>query len=166
MNPWRGTGPELAIAGAAYVAVAVAGFLVAGAAGVAVVSVAAATLALAATRLLVPQHTAEESRTLRDKPAAQSISSYSRRRFVVANASETAGFYESELRPVLEHILAARLAERHQMNLYTDPASAEARLGPDLWFWIDPAQATGRARRQRGIPPRTLARLIDRLERL
>jgi len=45
---------------------------------------------------------------------------------------------------VLEHLLAARLAERHGVNLYQDPAAARAVLcrdsrGAELWAWIDPA---------------------------
>ena len=48
---------------------------------------------------------------------------------------------------------------------------AAAHATPDLWPWIDPATRAGdlRARRRgerRGIPRRTLARLIDRLEKL
>jgi len=92
------------------------------------------------------------------------------------------GFYNSELRPVLEHLLAARLAarlaERHGVHLYQDPEAARKLLcrsprDADLWPWIDPAPQTTRpktsvrdAAEQRGIPRRTLARLIDRLEQL
>lgn len=166
MNPWRGAGGELGIAAATYGVIAVAAYLVAGPEGLAVVTVVTAAIALAAARLLLPTHKLETTRTLRDKPTAQSISGYSRRRFVVAHASETSGFYEGEMRPVLEHILAARLAERHDTNLYTDPDAAREALGESLWYWVDPDQSTERAKRQRGIPPRTLARLIDRLERL
>jgi hypothetical protein len=166
VNPWRGTAPELAIAGIAYVAIALAGYLVAGPAGLGVVTVVAAAVALAAQRMLLPVPRAEAVRTLKDKPTAQSISGYSRRRFVIRWSSETSGFYESELRPALEHILAARLAERHSANMYADPEAARAIIGDPLWYWIDPDLAETRLKRTKGIPPRTLARLIDRLERL
>ncbi len=85
----------------------------------------------------------------------------------------------------LEHLLAARLAERHGVSLYLDPDGARRLLcgndngrDADLWYWIDPAREAARAQaraygaadggtdRQPGIPPRTLARLIDRLEKL
>jgi hypothetical protein len=76
---------------------------------------------------------------------------------------------------VLEHLLAARLAERHGVHLYQDPDAARRLLcrhprDADLWPWIDPqtrpeTSARG-ATSERGIPRRTLARLIDRLERL
>ena len=166
MNPWRGAGPELGIAAATYAAAAVAGYLVAGPAGLAVVTIVAVAIGLVATRMLLPTHRPETARTMRDKPTAQSISGYSQRRFVVAHASETGGFYEAELQPVLEHILAARLAERHETNLYANPDAARAILGDTLWYWVDPDKSTERQKHQRGIPPRTLARLIDRLERL
>jgi hypothetical protein len=76
---------------------------------------------------------------------------------------------------VLEHLLAARLAERHSVHLYQDPDAARAVLcrdsrDADLWDWVDPATRPATAPRggseQPGIPRRTLARLIDRLEKL
>ena len=97
---------------------------------------------------------------------------------MVRTATDSLGFYQGELRPVLEHLLAARLAERHGVNLYTDPEAARRLLcrhprDADLWPWIDPDPKTARpdtsargAAEQRGIPRRTLGRLIDRLERL
>jgi hypothetical protein len=88
------------------------------------------------------------------------------------------GFYDGELRPVLEHLLAARLAERHGVHLYQDPEAARKLLcrnprDADLWAWIDPDRNSTRpttpardAPERRGIPRRTLGRLIDRLEKL
>jgi hypothetical protein len=166
VNPWRGAAPELAIAAASFVAIALAGYLVAGPAGLGIVTIITAAVALAAQRLLLPIPKAGAGRTLKDKPVAQSISGYSRRRFIIQHSSETSAFYESELRPALEHILAARLSERRNIHLYADPTAAQAALGDRLWYWVDPEQAEMRLKRQRGIPPRTLARLIDRLERL
>jgi hypothetical protein len=82
--------------------------------------------------------------------------------------------YESDLRPVLEHVLAARLAEHHAVNLYTEPQAARkafcrTRADARLWRWIDPEQALNadeRALQQNGISGRTLSRLITRLEQL
>jgi hypothetical protein len=85
---------------------------------------------------------------------------------------------------VLEHLLAARLAERHGVHLYQDPDAARRLLcrrpgDADLWEWIEPAPEVSKppegarpetraskASTEPGIPRRTLARLIDRLERL
>jgi hypothetical protein len=93
----------------------------------------------------------------------------------VQTAMTSRGFYDTELRPVLEHLLAARLAERHGVHLYQDPAAARRLLcrnprDADLWPWIDPGTRPETAARnsteRRGIPRPTLARLIDRLEKL
>jgi hypothetical protein len=132
-------------------------------------------------RYLLPTPTPDAARKAREKPQARLLSGYSHRRFVVHSSIASRGFYQGELRPVLEHLLAARLAERHGVHLYQDPDAARRLLcrrprDADLWPWIKPdPEAPGGSRPQtraskasteRGIPRRTLARLIDRLERL
>jgi hypothetical protein len=177
VSPWRGTTPELLIAATGVLAVAVAGYAMAGWAGLSVVAVATAATAMAALRVLLPQATPDRARTARKKAQARMLSGYSHRRFVVQTSTDSLGFYQSELRPVLEHLLAARLAERHGVNLYQDPEAARRLLcrsprDTGLWPWIDPDQrptrpnTSGRDAEQRGIPRRTLARLIDQLEKL
>jgi hypothetical protein len=79
--------------------------------------------------------------------------------------------YELELRPTLQHLLAARLADRHGVSLYADPDTARRLLLPaardaELWRWLDPDRPAPPERDRSGIPPRTLAAIIDRLERL
>ena len=150
----------------------------AGWAGLSVVAVVTAAAAMVVLRALLPQLTPDETKMAREKPTARTLSGYSHRRFVVQTAMTSHGFYDSELRPVLEHLLAARLAERHGVHLYQDPDAARKLLcrsprDADLWPWIDPDLKTTRpktsvrdAGEQRGIPRRTLARLIDRLEQL
>jgi len=170
VSPWRGTRPELVIAGVLAAAAAVAGYLMAGWTGLSVVAIALLVL-----RALLPQLTPDQSRKAREKPTARTLSGYSHRRFVVRTASSSLAFYNGELRPVLEHLLAARLTERHGVNLYQDPAAARGLLcrsprDAGLWAWIDPAgrpkePARGHSE-QPGIPRRTLAHLIDRLEQL
>ncbi len=172
-SPWRNAGPEVVIAELTVIATAVAGYAVAGWAGLAVVAVAAAAVALLVIRFLVPQAVADAARKAREKRTARPVSGYSHRRFVVQKAIQHGGFYDAELRPVLEHLLAARLAERHGVNLYQDPVAArrifcKRRLDASLWPWVDPDPAH-RAKpnaRGRGIPRHVLARLIDRLEKL
>ena len=178
VSPWRGTTPELLIAAAGVLAVAVAGYAMAGWAGLSVVAVGTAATAMAVLRVLLPQATPDQARKAREKATPRMLSGYSHRRFVVQTSSSSLGFYQSELRPVLEHLLAARLAERHGVHLYQDPEAARRLLcrssrDADLWPWIDPDLKTTRpetsardTNQQRGIPRRTLARLIDRLEKL
>lgn len=181
VSPWQGAVPELVIAGGLVLAVAVAAYVMASWAGLTVVAVATAAAAVVMLRILLPAAAPDKARTAREKAQARTLSGYSHRRFVVQSACDSLSFYQAELRPVLEHLLAARLAERHGVNLYDDREAARRLLcrtsrDADLWAWVDPAwqppapghgAGTGRwASTERGIPRRTLTRLIDRLERL
>ncbi len=171
---WHDAGPELAIVGVLVAATALAGGAVAGWPGVAAVATGAAALSMVVLRGLVPRSAAQHVRRARDRQTVRAIAGYGQRRYVVAAGVSTRAFYESELRPVLEHLLAARLAENHGVNLYTEPDAARGvfcrnRGDAPLWRWVDPAQALppeGRERERGGIPRRTLARLVNRLEQL
>jgi hypothetical protein len=171
---WRGTAPELMIAAITVVAAALAAAAVSGWPGVVTVAAAASVLALLVLRALLPLSAAQSVRRAKGKQQARPISGYARRRFTVTASMTSRPMYESEMRPVLEHILAARLADSRGVNLYTEPAEAKAVFcrglaDESLWQWIDPKQTVNtkdRASQQRGIPRRTLARLITRLEQL
>jgi hypothetical protein len=175
VSPWRGTTPELLTAGVAVAGTAVAAYAIAGWAGLTVVAVATAAGVLVLVRALLPQLTPDAAKKAREKPRARTLTGYSHRRFVVHNAMSSRNYYDTELRPVLEHLLAARLAERHGVHLYQDPEKARRLLcrnprDDGLWRWIDPVtRPDGPVRdgpERRGIPRHTLARLIDRLEKL
>jgi hypothetical protein len=171
---WRPALPELIITAIAVVAAALAGAAVAGWPGVVIIAAATAVIALVLLRAVIPRSAAQALRLQRDKQRARAISGYAQRRFVVATSLTSRPMYESDLRPVLEHILAARLAENHAVNLYTEPEAARrafcrTRGDERLWPWIDPGQVLGadeRASRRHGIPGWTLSRLITRLEQL
>jgi hypothetical protein len=171
---WRPARPELVIAAVTVAVTAAAAAAVAGWPGVVLVVVVTAVVAVLLLRGLIPRSAAPALRLKRDKQRARSVSGYSQRRYVVAASVTSRPLYESELRPALEHVLAARLAERHAVNLYTEPDAARrafCRTPADesLWYWIDPGQAleaSERTRQRGSIPRRTLARLITRLEQL
>jgi len=171
---WRQARPELIITAIAVGAAALAAAAVSGWPGVVAVTAGAAVIALLVLRALIPRSETQAFRRARDKQRARAISGYAQRRFVVATSLVSRPMYESDLRPVLEHILAARLAENHGINVYTEAANAKrafcrTRGDESLWPWIDPAQTLDtdeRGRQRHGIPRRTLARLIDRLEQL
>ena len=173
-SPWRGAGPELIIAAITVGAAALAGAAVAGWPGMAAALIAAATLAIVVLRGLAPRPAGQPVRRARDKPVARAITGYAQRRSVVHSSLARRAYYEAHLRPGLEHLLAARLAENRGINLYQDPAAARAafcrgRADEALWSWIDPAQALptqDRDTQRFGIPRRTLARIINRLEQL
>jgi hypothetical protein len=162
------------VAAIAVTAAALAGAALSGWPGVVTVAVASAGIAMLVLRTLIPRSAAQSVRIARDKQVARSIFGYAQRRFVVEASVANRPMYESDLRPVLEHILAARLSESRGINLYTEPAAARGafcrtRADEALWPWIDPEQALDadeRVRHRRGIPSRTLDRLIDRLEQL
>jgi hypothetical protein len=163
------------IAGLVILVAAAAGYLVAGWAGLSVAVTAGAAAAMVVLRYLLPTLTPDAARKAREKPQARLLSGYSHRRFVLHSSIASRAFYHGELRPVLEHLLAARLAERHGVHLYQNPDAARRLLcrhprDADLWTWIDPRTRPETSARnaadERGIPRRTLARLIDRLERL
>jgi hypothetical protein len=174
VSPWRGAGAELRVAAVAVAATALAAALTAGWTGLAVVAIGAAVLSLVVVRGLLPPSAAQSVRRSRDKQTERPIVGYAQRRFVVASSLGSRPTYESDLRPLLEHLLAARLAENHGINLYTDPVAARrafcrTRGDEALWRWIDPAQilsAAERDRERRGITHRTLTRLVSRLEQL
>ncbi|HLI40246.1 MAG TPA: MoxR family ATPase [Streptosporangiaceae bacterium] len=92
MSPWRGAGPELAIAAAAAAAGAAAAYAVAGLRAFAVAAVVTAAVALVTARALPPGAAPEEARTFRRKPAARPLVGYEPRRFLITTAASSAGF--------------------------------------------------------------------------
>ena len=170
MSPWRQARPELIIAGVFTAAMAAAGLAVAGWPGVAAVTTGAAAIALLVVRGLAPRPAAAASRQARESDGGtRSITGYSQRRFLVVSGLSNGAFYEADLQPLLEHLLAARLAERHGVNLYTEPEAARlvfVRTAGDeaLWRLIEPSRTAPAS--PHGISRRALARLIDRLEHL
>ena len=168
---WRGAGPEILAAAVAVLAAALAAYAMAGWAGLTVLAVVTTTAVLVLLRGLLPQLSHDTATEKGKSPGPATPVGYSRRRLVVHSAMTSEGYYDVELRPVLEHLLAARLAERHSVNLYQDPQAGRRLLcrhpqDADLWPWIDPGTATTGATGTRKIPRRTLVRLIDRLEEL
>jgi hypothetical protein len=90
---------------------------------------------------------------------------------MLRNTRERGG-YERGLRRELTRLAAARLAQRHGVNLYRNPQAAAQVIGPDLWPLVDPAAGAAAAKagqsglRPPEIPLRAVAELIERLERM
>jgi hypothetical protein len=181
-SAWAGAAPELVIAVVAVAGVAAAGYALAGPQALTIVVIVAAVIALVGVRLLLP--TPQEP-VATDTGADSITTSWSSYRYWqnlvdLKDGMAARAAYETRLRPALEHLLAARLAERHGVNLYHEPAEARRLLcrdarDRDLWAWIDPAQAASAqdlasmrsgGTEQAGISRRTLERLINRLEQL
>jgi hypothetical protein len=169
---WREARPELAIAALTVLALCGAAFAFAGAAAAVITLAAAGAGLLAVLRGLAPP---DDTPPPYEEPAGEraqtTFTGFWRRRAGVEAATQTMTGYDFELRGTLQHLLAARLAERHGISLYDDAAAARRLVaggGNDrLWFWLDPARpAVADQGKSAGIPPRTLAAIIDRLERL
>ena len=74
--------------------------------------------------------------------------------------------YDLVTRPLLTRLAAARLADRHSVDLWSNPAHARTVLGDDVWPWVDPARPASRDSQPPGVGPETLTRIVDRLENL
>lgn len=171
LGGWRASLPELIIAAVLMTAIAIAAYGWAGASGAVMVLACSAILALVLLRVL-PDADARPEAQAEDwaETSQTTIAGFWRRRGVVKNATLSMAAFEAELRPTLQHLLAARLAERHGISLYNEPEAARSLLlssGWDskLWYWLDP-QRPPRPEQRSGIPLRTLTAIIQRLEKL
>jgi len=70
--------------------------------------------------------------------------------------------FQTVMRPQLQRLFAARLAERHGVAMHRNPQRARALVGAELWPWIDP----GASAPQSTLPEPVLRSLLDRLEAL
>ena len=169
---WREARPELIIAGLAVASLCGAVLAFSGATAAVLTLAGAGVAGLLVLRFLTPPGDAVPNHGDPEQDRARStFSGFWRRRAGVQAAAQSMAAYDFGLRGTLQHLLAARLAERHGISLYDDPEAARRLLtagGSDrLWYWLDPARpAVTDEGRSGGIPPRTLAAIIDRLERL
>jgi len=173
---WRGCAPELTVTVALTVATSAAVYGYAGArAAVLVLIIWAVVLLVLARGLVTAAATPPLPEPTWRATGRSGFTGFWRKRGVLADATASMVSFDAELRPTLQHLLAARLAERHDVNFYADPSAARRLLLPgngrgerddQLWYWLDPARPAETRQQLRGIPPRTLAAILDRLERL
>jgi hypothetical protein len=173
-GPWRAVRTELVIAAIALVACAIAAYAVAGGPAAVLVVVVSAAIGLGVLSILLPSGEDPPARPdspENRRPPSGSFINYWRMRRGLTDAMSSTVSYRAGLGPDLEHVLAARLSERHGISLYDQPEAARGILCPDakyadLWRWVDPARPMTEEAEGPGIPPRTLARLVQRLEQL
>jgi hypothetical protein len=169
---WQAAIPEICVAAVLVALAAAAGFVAAGLAGAVAVVLVAAVAALVVMRAITPLGAAPGDVHITDAEAVRAtFTGYWRKRTGLLDGTQSMTAYDAELRGTLQHLLAARLAERHGIGLGDDPEAARRLLCPRprddaLWYWVDPARPAVTTGKEPGIPPRTLARLIDRLEQL
>jgi hypothetical protein len=190
---WRGAGREVTVAGVLVVAVTAAAWGLEGPAVASFTALACAALSLVALRALIEPHEPPQApHQSHELGPSRSFLGFWRTRSDLVDATTSLSAWDNALRPRLTNLLAARLSERHGISLADDPEAARRVLTggtaaaagmtggatgtagtpgtagrSDLWAWIDPQrQAPPDAGSRPGIPPRVLAALIDRLERL
>ena len=168
---WGAARRELAIAGLLIAAVTVAAYALSGPALAGLVLLVSVAACLVALRTLVePDHRPAPPPPPGETGPSRVLIGFWRTRSDLEDATRSLSAWHYGLRPRLTNLLAARLSERHGVSLADDPDTARRLLlGPrqDLWRWIDPAQPDpAEAGSRPGIPPRVLAALIDRLEKL
>jgi hypothetical protein len=160
------------IGAVAVAALCATAFAFSGAAAAVLTLAGAGVVGLVALRGLgPPDDVPPDQQPAQDERGPTTFTGFWRRRTGVESATQTMTGYDYELRGTLQHLLAARLAERHGISLYDDPEAARRLLaaggGDRLWFWLDPGRPpVADQGKTAGIPPRTLAAIIDRLERL
>jgi hypothetical protein len=145
----------------------VSGVLVAGAAGVLVVATALAAIA----GLVFALRTPEAPRRRRRARPGPEVGDASFRAFREVAEQLSWGavsrrHYDLTTKPLFVEIAAARLAERHRVDLYVSPERAAELVGPEVWALIDPRQPPSRNSQPPGVPRGALALVVDRLERL
>jgi hypothetical protein len=74
--------------------------------------------------------------------------------------------YDLVTRPLLTRLAAARLADRHRVDLWSNPEQARAVLGDEVWPWVDPSREASRDSQPPGVGPEILTRIVHRLETL
>jgi hypothetical protein len=170
---WRAAWPEITIAAVLTAAISAVAYAVAGLTGAAVILAAAAVGSLITVRSLLPSGdpAAGDDYLPGLGLSAMPFTGYWRKRAGLSEGTRSLAAFDIELRATLQNLLAARLAERHGVSLQADPAAARRLLcrseaDQALWFWVDPGRPPVTSGSQPGIAPRTLARLVDRLERL
>ena len=77
-------------------------------------------------------------------------------------SSTNTGDLHTRLLPQLREVAAARLADRHDVDL----AGARELLGDETWEYLRPDRAVPDDRTAAGLPLRRIAALVDAIERL
>ena len=152
--------------GAAAVAVVI-GVGAFGAAGL-LVSLSVVAVAAAAVALSRVPAAPEPRRRYRPGPPVDNapFRSYRQVAEALSWADVSPRHYDLVTRPLLVRVLTTRLADRHRIDLATDPDAARRVVGDDVWHWLDPDREVSRQGQPPGIDQTTLTRIVDRLEKL
>lgn len=170
---WAAARRELTIAACLAFALTAAAWVLLGASAAGIVALTCVALGLVAMRTLIDSRVEphEQPDTYYDAPI-QSFAGFWRTQFELDAGTKSLSAWDLNTKRRLQNLLAARLSERHGISLLEEPEAARRAFigssrGADLWYWIDPQRPMPPDASSRpGIPPRTLAALIQRLEQL
>lgn len=155
---------RLAAVGAAVlvVAIAVSAF---GAAGLVVSVSAVAVVSVAAALSRVPAAPVPRARNRPGPPVENApFRSYRQAAEALSWAEMSPRHYDLVTRPLLQQVLASRLADHHRVDLATDPEAARRLVGDDVWHWLDPQREVDRSGQPPGLDLATLTKIVERLE--
>lgn len=142
-------------------------YALAGLGGLLVALSVVAVVGLLATLLAVPAAPPLRRRPRRPVPHENAaFRSYRRVADLLSWATVSPRHYDVVTRPLLQRLLAARLAERHGIDPHRSPDAARDLVGAELWPWLDPSRPADESSHAPGLDARTLHRLVDRLESL
>ena len=164
-RPGGATPARVAVGAAVFVVVVAVGAF--GAAGllVSVSLVAVSVAAVALTR--IPAAPVVHRRSRPAPPVADApFRSYRAVAEALSWADVSPRHYDLVTRPLLVQLLASRLADRHRVDLATDPGAARRLVGEEVWPWLDPGREVARRGQPPGVDLATLTRIVDRLEQL
>jgi hypothetical protein len=162
---WRvGTDPLRLILALAAPVLLVLGWLLAGTLGVFIVVSAGFVFGLVVIRARLPRGPRRPRRPRRPVPFLNAdFPAYRRIEEALVWAPVSARHFDHAVRPLLARLLAAVLAERHGVDMATDPATARRAIGADLWPLVDPARPVSDSTRDAGVPLPVVLRFLDRL---
>ena len=145
----------------------VVAYTVAGVGGVLVGLTAFAVVGVLTVALRVPRPPALRGRARPPVPVVNApYRTYRRVAEQLSWARVSPRHYDVVTRPLLQDLMASRLAERHGVDVHRSPDAARALLGEDVWPWLDPARPASGTSRPPGLDPRVLVTLVERLEAL
>lgn len=165
----RATIAVSAVAGVAAAGGLSAAYAVAGLQGVYVLGIAFAAITLLAWRGMLPPAGDSGGRRRRGAAPAVQAADFPAYRAIVSDlswAESSRRHYDRVTRPMLSRLLGARLAQRHRLDLATRPDEARRLVGEELWPLVDPSLPASEDSNAPGTDLRTVARVVDRLEKL
>jgi hypothetical protein len=145
------------------------GYTLAGALGVVVVATGVAVAALLRARERAGSGPPDGFAARRGRQSDVEAADFPTYRKIAADvgwAGVSRRHYDYVVRPLLIRVLTAVLAERHRIDVTTQPERARRLVGEDLWPLVDPGARRSDDSHAPGVSLAAISRVVDRLEEL